>query len=372
MAEDSPTSSDAAPALTPFAARLARISNRPRSASSGAPSTSTPASLGSWRSRLVRPAPESPINESPAYATADDDAAAPTFPAVAAPAPGKEEAPRPVAAPITRPAASATAKPRASRATRPLPSLAARAAVSVPAPLTEPAPLAEPAALARPVVLAEPATADEAEPHLNATPSHDAPSPEAAPNDECSAEGDEPKDGDEPKKDPGVLNWGFIIPRVAAVAGVALLLTIFAGSIVAFGLQAVGERIVRAKVDLGETDASWIDARVELKEVAVANRRRPGKNLFSFTDGVLDFDAFKLLSGQYIIDEAKLSGLRFDTDRDDDGRSDFVRLRDIDIPLPEIDLKDLGLDRLKKALGSFSLKGVAAVQERIEQEVLKT
>jgi len=70
-----------------------------------------------------------------------------------------------------------------------------------------------------------------------------------------------------------------------------------------------GQRAAGAVVDVASARLRLISGRLELRSVAVADKRRPFRNLFQFDKAVLDFSPKALLRGRVLVREAGIEGL---------------------------------------------------------------
>jgi uncharacterized protein (TIGR03545 family) len=161
-------------------------------------------------------------------------------------------------------------------------------------------------------------TENEVEEHVDNTP------PEA------TLEAAQPEPGQEPdtipadeveEKKKGLgPRWSYIIVRGSIVACIWAFFTYAFDPLLKIGLVSSAESAAGAKVDVGGFSTNLFPPRVTITDFAMANQQAPSTNLFEFAqlDGRVSGTA--LLKGNYVIDEATLTGLRWDTKRSTSGK----------------------------------------------------
>ena len=123
-------------------------------------------------------------------------------------------------------------------------------------------------------------------------------------------------EGQTPAKQKGLgPRWSYILARGTIVACIWAFFVFAFDPILRWGFVSSSESMVGAKVDVGQFSTQLFPPRVRIGELAVANQQAPDTNLFEVAqlDGTIS--AIALLKGSYIIDEATLTGLRWDTTR---------------------------------------------------------
>lgn len=116
-----------------------------------------------------------------------------------------------------------------------------------------------------------------------------------------------------------MIHWKFLLPR--------LVLAFLVSTAVWLGLEpvlrgffiGVGERIIRAKIEIDEVEASLANCDLMLKGVQVANPNKPQHNLIECDTACLDVVTSGVLQRRLIVREATLSGVRFNTPRTTSG-----------------------------------------------------
>lgn len=189
-----------------------------------------------------------------------------------------------------------------------------------------------------------------------------------------SAQAAEPvdDDGDDDCPKSSLFRWSYLWPRLTVAFVVLGTITCCGNYIMRYVCIEFAQRVVRAKVDIGAYESQGLGTQITLHEVRVANRRKPGYNLFQFRSGRVQLETGPLFRGKFVLAEARIDGLEFDTKRSDDGRADFVRLKALAKYLPDIDLPDIDLEPALQGLKSFSAAGIDVVEQRVEAEIRGT
>jgi uncharacterized protein (TIGR03545 family) len=116
-----------------------------------------------------------------------------------------------------------------------------------------------------------------------------------------------------------MIRWSYLLPRVLIVAVLVAAYWFGLNPLARWVLVQTGQSLTKAKVDLGSAQVSLARAQVELVGLQVADPRRPLKNLLAADGLTLDLDTAALLRRRLIVEQACVSGLRVDTDRDESG-----------------------------------------------------
>lgn len=146
---------------------------------------------------------------------------------------------------------------------------------------------------------------------------------EASPENANSPEnGDSPEDTPE-KRPPGLgPRWSYIITRGLVVAAVWGFFTYLFDPIVQQGLISAGQTAAGAKVELNEFETQFFPPRVLMTNVAVANADAPDTNLVEFAEFRGNISGMALMRGSYVIDEATVTGLTWNSARAESGTLD--------------------------------------------------
>jgi len=107
------------------------------------------------------------------------------------------------------------------------------------------------------------------------------------------------------------LDWQFALPRVMAIAvallGVQYVLGVVARSV---AIQA-GEEAMGPGFTVGHARVSPLDRRVVFDGLRVVNERHPSENVLAADRCELKFAATPVLHKQVVVEEGRISGLRF-------------------------------------------------------------
>lgn len=114
-----------------------------------------------------------------------------------------------------------------------------------------------------------------------------------------------------------MIRWRFILPRVLAVAVVLLILKFAVPPTVKLATVKTLQAATGAKVELASVDVGLFPPRLHYHQVRVAN---PGKdkamrNLAQAESIDLVIDGAALLRRRYVISDARITGLQFDSER---------------------------------------------------------
>ena len=120
------------------------------------------------------------------------------------------------------------------------------------------------------------------------------------------------------------MRWSYLIPR--------LILVFILWSAVAFGLDPLlrysatesVQTATGAKADIGELTTELFPPAITIDGSEIANASRPGTNLLEFEQLQMSLDGDALLRKNFVVEEARLTGVRFGTSRDDNGQLDRI------------------------------------------------
>lgn len=153
------------------------------------------------------------------------------------------------------------------------------------------------------------------------------------------------------------MNWGYLLTR-AGIAGVLWAFFAFGfDPLVRRGLILTGETALGGRVDVAQIDSTFRSPTLRVSDVRVANRDKPGTNLVEFDRLEARLDGPSLLRKKYVVEEATLEGLRWNTPRTDSGVIEgweplSKRVRGEWIPGVDLDFHfDLKLDDEARAFG---------------------
>ncbi|MEN1681259.1 MAG: TIGR03545 family protein, partial [Planctomycetota bacterium] len=111
------------------------------------------------------------------------------------------------------------------------------------------------------------------------------------------------------------LRWGYLAPRLIALAALVCLSEIGAGPIAGWLITTAGESTIGAAVDIESSEASLLGGRLSLGDVQVANPDDPTRNLFEADAVLVDFDTKALLHKRAEVTRGVVRGLRIGAGR---------------------------------------------------------
>jgi len=114
-----------------------------------------------------------------------------------------------------------------------------------------------------------------------------------------------------------MIRWRYIIPRILVVAGIVIIIRYALPPAVRYVTVATIEAATGAKVEITSVEVGLFPPRVHYRELQIAN---PGedkamRNLAQAESIDLMIDGAALLRRRYVIHDARITGLQFDTDR---------------------------------------------------------
>ena len=77
--------------------------------------------------------------------------------------------------------------------------------------------------------------------------------------------------------------------------------------------------MTKAKVDIARLDTSLLQGRMQIRGIQIADPRNTDKNLLQFKTADLQLDRSALLKRKFIVQQARLSGVRFNQLRSSSG-----------------------------------------------------
>ncbi len=118
-----------------------------------------------------------------------------------------------------------------------------------------------------------------------------------------------------------MIRWRFIIPRILLVAAIIFILRYTLPPAVRYVTVAAIESATGAKVEMASVDVGLFPPRVRYSELQIAN---PGedksmRNLAQAESVDLIIDGAALLRRRYVVQNARITGLQFDSDRSTSG-----------------------------------------------------
>jgi len=118
------------------------------------------------------------------------------------------------------------------------------------------------------------------------------------------------------------MRWKYLIPRGILLAMMWLFFTFTLDPLLKRAAIFSGQVTTGTRIDVAQLATGFFPPTIDVNETQVANRHSPGTNLIEWNHFHLSLEGGPLLKKSFIVDEASLTGLKFGTPRDDDGRSD--------------------------------------------------
>ena len=116
-----------------------------------------------------------------------------------------------------------------------------------------------------------------------------------------------------------VIRWQGLAAFVVLVGLLAGFFLLFADSLLKSVIEKQGSNLAGAKVELADVSLRLQPAGIELHGLQVADAGQPMRNVVTIEHIALLVDPWKALMGQLIIDQADVTGMRFDTPRSTSG-----------------------------------------------------
>ena len=121
------------------------------------------------------------------------------------------------------------------------------------------------------------------------------------------------------KKQKGRIKLIPLLITAAIIVLAVMTVTTFKNRIVKKAMTVALESGFGAKCDISSVNLKIFDSSLRVKEIAVANKDEPMKNLFELSDINIDFDLVQLLKGRFVMDEILAEGIQLGTDREVSG-----------------------------------------------------
>ncbi len=117
------------------------------------------------------------------------------------------------------------------------------------------------------------------------------------------------------RKQKGRIKFLPIILFAAFIFALISIVIAFKNPILKAVLIKAGESAAGAACEIESVDLKLLDSKLTVKNVAVANKNEPMKNLAEVSNLVLDFDLVQLLKGRVVADELAVEGIQLGTNR---------------------------------------------------------
>jgi uncharacterized protein (TIGR03545 family) len=112
-----------------------------------------------------------------------------------------------------------------------------------------------------------------------------------------------------------VFRWKAIGPLALLLLILGVLLWIFAEPVAKDTTEEVGTELLGTQVDIGQLDIIAAEASVDLRALQVADPFDPNRNLLEASEIRLKLNPVALAEKKFVVENLRLSGMRFGTDR---------------------------------------------------------
>lgn len=111
------------------------------------------------------------------------------------------------------------------------------------------------------------------------------------------------------------MRWSYLLPRFGILLIIWLVCLFGIDPALRWALSKSASAAVGAKTDIARVKTKFFPPSLALYGVAVGNKNEPFKNIFSFDSLKLAFQGRPLLEKKFMVTEASLAGLQFNTPR---------------------------------------------------------
>lgn len=116
------------------------------------------------------------------------------------------------------------------------------------------------------------------------------------------------------------MRWIYLLSRLLIVALVWGFVAFGMDPLLRYSSVQALQSVTGAKADVGGLTTKFFPPSVTIKGLALASARRPGWNMVEFDEMHVGLEPASLSRRRFVVEEGRLDGLRFDTQRDDDGQ----------------------------------------------------
>jgi uncharacterized protein (TIGR03545 family) len=116
------------------------------------------------------------------------------------------------------------------------------------------------------------------------------------------------------------MRWTYIIPRLIIVSLLWGCLTYGVDPLLGYVTVQSFQSITGAKVDVHELKTTYFPPSLTIQGMAFGSTGRPGKNIVEFDAMHIKLEPHSLSRRRFVIENGQIDGLRFDTQRNDDGQ----------------------------------------------------
>lgn len=116
------------------------------------------------------------------------------------------------------------------------------------------------------------------------------------------------------------MRWGYLIPRLIIVAIIWGFMAFGFDPLLHYTATQSLQSITDAKADIETLQTGFFPPRATVGRVALASASKPGTNLVEFEEMEFGLAGGPLLRRSYVVEEARVTGVRFGTSRNDNGQ----------------------------------------------------
>lgn len=118
------------------------------------------------------------------------------------------------------------------------------------------------------------------------------------------------------------MRWRYLIPRAVLLAIVWAFFAFFFDPLLRFTVTTAGEQLTGARFELAALQTRFFPPVLTANTIKIANRFSAGKNLVEMDELHFALEGKPLMHRKFVVNNARVSGLKWDTDRADSGRVD--------------------------------------------------
>ena len=118
-----------------------------------------------------------------------------------------------------------------------------------------------------------------------------------------------------------MMRWSYLVPRMILLSLFWALFAFVFDPLLRHAIRLAGETVAGAPVEVGDVTTSFFPPLLHVRHVSVANRFSPAQNMLEFDDLRLRLAGGPLMKRSFIVDQAEITGLRWGTNREHQGRT---------------------------------------------------
>ncbi len=162
------------------------------------------------------------------------------------------------------------------------------------------------------------------------------------------------------------MRWSYIVPRILIVLLLWGFLTWGLDPLLKYSSVQTLQSITGARADVAEFSTQLFPPQLNISGVALASAAKPGTNLLEFEQLTFGLVGDPLLRKQFVVREGRLTGVRFNTRRDDDGQLELPEAQ------PEDDEPSWMADKLSELSDEWLNRLTADVKQQLDPNTLAT